>query len=79
MLRKVLGVYTALISFWFLLWRLRRDANGWLAALNAWAFWLLLSGGGAGALFLARLSSLAALLWGGLVVKLLWEGWGGIG
>ncbi len=49
---------------WLAAWRLLGDRNGWLAFLNAWAWWLLSAALPAGMAALWRRSRLASLLWG---------------
>ncbi len=52
------------LALWLAAWRLLGDRNGWLALLNAWAWWLLCAALPAGAIALGRRSGLAGLLWG---------------
>lgn len=51
------------VALWLLLWRLLGDLNGWLALVNAWAFWLLLAGMPAGVAALIRRSRWLAVGW----------------
>lgn len=56
---------------WLAVWRRLGDRNGWLALINAWAWWLLSAALPAGVIALWRRSRLASLVWG-IGVAALW-------
>ncbi len=59
------------LLLWLAAWRLLGDRNGWLALVNAWAWWLLTGAIAAGMAALWRRSRLASLVWG-IGVAALW-------
>lgn len=61
---------------WLAAWRRLRDRNGWLALINAWAWWLLSAVLPAGMMVLWRRSRLASLLWGAGGTTLWWREYG---
>ena len=62
-MKRLIDFFAGSIVLWLALWRLVGDANGWLALVNAWAFWLLLKGVPVGTVALWRRSKALALLW----------------
>lgn len=42
-MRRLGWIYTAAGTLWIVLWQSLGDRNGWLALINAWAFWGLLT------------------------------------
>jgi len=60
---------------WLVVWRLLGDRNGWLALINAWAWWLL-NAALPGVVALWRRSRLASLLWGMGGAALWWREYG---
>jgi endonuclease/exonuclease/phosphatase family metal-dependent hydrolase len=61
--KRLLDLFAGGVVLWLILWRLLGDLNGWLALMNAWAFWILLVGIPAGAAALAQRSHWLALGW----------------
>lgn len=49
-MKQLLRTYALATAAWAVAWQLAGDANGWLALLNAWSFWLLSTGTAAGVL-----------------------------
>ena len=69
----LIDLFSLSLLFWLAAWRLWGDRNGWLALVNAWAWWLLSAAIPAGIVSLWRRSRLAALAWATVGVAL-WLG-----
>lgn len=69
--RVLLDGYAGATALWLALWLGWGDQNGWLAALNAWAFWGLATGLPIGAVRLSRRSQGFLVLWAGFLSALL--------